>query len=102
MIILYASGIYWLHFRMTKVDCYDKDIECLDDDGEQRILKGKKKLTSVRMVIVMREKCGYRKGHVLFVVHFSNDKVKDVEDVEVLKRYPVFQYFQDVFPSEIL
>lgn len=28
----------WLYLHRTKVDCYDKSIECLDDKGEQIIL----------------------------------------------------------------
>ncbi len=31
-------GMDWLSIHRTKVDCYDKAIECLDDDGEKRIL----------------------------------------------------------------
>jgi len=27
-------GMDWLYLRRTKVDCYDKAIECLDDNGE--------------------------------------------------------------------
>jgi len=38
---------------------------------------------------------------VLFAVHISSDKDKDIEDVEVLRRYPFLQEFQDVFPVEI-
>eukprot|EP00253_Pinus_taeda_P034505 PITA_34505 len=62
---------------------------------------GKKKATSVRMVTVMQAKRSRRKGCVLFVVHISSDKGKDVDDVEVFKRYLVSQQFQDVFPVEI-
>jgi len=28
----------WLYIHCTKLDCYGKAIECLDDDGEKRIL----------------------------------------------------------------
>ena len=35
------------------MECYDKAIECLDDNGEQIILQGKKKDTSVKMVTTM-------------------------------------------------
>ena len=49
-------GMHWLFTHKTKVDCYEKDIECLDDDGEKKILQGRKKPTSVRMVIVMHAK----------------------------------------------
>jgi len=38
---------------------------------------------------------------VLFVVHISNDKGKEVEDEDVLRRYPLLQQFQDVFPVDI-
>jgi len=37
----------------------------------------------------------------LFVIHISSEKGKDVEDDEVLKRYPILQQFQGVFPIEI-
>jgi len=32
-------GMDWLYIHKTKVDCYDKAIECLDDD-ERIILEG--------------------------------------------------------------
>jgi len=46
-------GMDWLYLHRTKVDCFDKAIECVDDSGEKRTLKGKKKPTSVRMVTTM-------------------------------------------------
>ena len=41
------------------------------------------------MVTTMQEKRSRRKGYVLFAVHISSDKGKDVEDAEVLDRYQV-------------
>lgn len=35
------------------MDFFDKAIECLDDNGENRILQGKKKPTSLMMVTTM-------------------------------------------------
>jgi len=35
------------------VDCYDKAIECVDDNGELRVLQEKNKATSVRMMTSM-------------------------------------------------
>lgn len=86
-------GMDWLYLHRTKVDCYEKAIKCLDDNGEQRVLQGKKKATSVRMVKVMQAKHIRRKGCVLFSVHISSDKFKEVEDVDFLRRYPVLQHF---------
>ena len=84
-------GMDWLYLHRNKVDCYDKGIECVDDNGEPRVLHGKKKATSVRMVIAMQEKHSHRKGCVLFIVHISSDKGKEVDDVDVLSRYPFLQ-----------
>lgn len=39
------------------------------------------------MVKVLQAMHSRRKGCVLFVVHISSDKSKDVEDVKVLRRY---------------
>jgi len=76
---------------MNKVYFYEYFVECLDDDGDKRILQRRKNHMSVRMVTTMQEKGSSRKWCVLFVVHISSDKGKDVEDVEVLKGYLVLQ-----------
>eukprot|EP00253_Pinus_taeda_P017338 PITA_17338 len=92
----------FLELLRTKVDCYDKSIECLDDNWELRVLQGKKKTTSVRMATTMQAKPNRIKGCVLFAMHISSNKGKEVEDADVLTRYPILQQFQDVFPAEIL
>lgn len=46
-------GMDWMYLHSTKVDCYEKAIECLDDNGEQSILQVKKRATSVIMVTTM-------------------------------------------------
>ena len=86
-------GMDWLYLHMTKVDFYDKVIDCLDDNGEQRILQRKKKDTSVRMVIAMQAKHSHGKGCLVCVVHISSDKDKDVKDAKLFKRYLVLQEF---------
>ena len=58
---------------------------------EYKVLQGKKKETSVRMVTTMQAKRSRRKGCVLFAMRISSDKCKEVEDVDVLSRYPVLQ-----------
>jgi len=73
-------GMDWLSLHKTKVDYYEKYIECLDENGEHRTLQGNKKDTSVRMVTTTKVKCSHRKGCAYFVVHISSNKGKDVED----------------------
>jgi len=38
-------GMNWIYLHRTKVECFDKVIECVDDSGEKRTLQGKKKPT---------------------------------------------------------
>ena len=45
------------------------------------------------MVTAMQENNSFQKGCVLFVVHISNDKCKDVKDDEALNKYLVLQQF---------
>lgn len=56
----------------------------------------------MRMVTAMQDKCSYKKGYVMFVVHIYSDKGKDVEDEKIFNRYPILHQFQDVFPTQIL
>ena len=53
------------------------------------------------MVTAMQAKHSRGKGCVLFVVHISSDKGKDVEDENLLKRYPILHQFQEVFVLDI-
>ena len=84
-------GMDWLYLHRTKVECYYKVIECLDDNGEWRIARSKKKTTSIRMVKAMQEKHSRRKGCVLFAVYISSDKGKGFEDAKVFSGYPILQ-----------
>ena len=94
-------GMNWLYLHRTKVSCYEKAIECVDENGEPRVLQGKNNTTSVRMVTTTQAKRICRKGCKLFAIHISSDKGKEVEDEDVLNKYPILQQFQDVFPEEI-
>lgn len=82
-------GMDWLYLHKTKVDCYDKSIECVDENGEPRVLQGKKTSTSVRMVTPMQAKHSHRKGRKLFAVQISSDKGKGIEVVDVLNIYSI-------------
>eukprot|EP00253_Pinus_taeda_P032225 PITA_32225 len=100
-IIRHRSLRWTLYIHKTRAEWFDKAIECVDDSGEKRILEGKKKPTTMRMVTAMQAKRSCRKGCVMFVVHISSDKGKEVKDADVLSRYPVLRQFQDIFPKDI-
>ena len=69
-------------------------------NGEKKILH-RKEPTSVRIVTAMQAEHNCRKGCVMFAVHISSDKGKYFEDVEIFKRYPILQQFEDIFSIEI-
>lgn len=52
------------------------------------------------MVTSIQENHIHRKGCKLFGVHISSEKGKEVEDVDVLSRYPLLQQYKDVFPED--
>jgi len=64
-------GVDWLYAHQTKVNCYEKAIECLDQASEQRMLQGKRKPTFVRIITTMQAKRSHRKGCTLFAVHLQ-------------------------------
>jgi len=43
-------GIDRIYLHRTKVDSFDKSIECVNDSGEKRTLEGNKNPTSMRML----------------------------------------------------
>jgi len=94
-------GMDWFYPHRSKLDCYENIIECLDDDGEKRILQGEKKPTSMRMVTTMQAKHNYRKGCVLFIVHVPSDKGKDVKDIETLRGIWFYNSFKMYFQLSV-
>jgi hypothetical protein len=41
-------GMDWLETHKEKLDCFNKTLECEDDEGNKRVLQGIQKLVSVR------------------------------------------------------
>lgn len=75
------------------MDCFGKVIECLDEHGERRVLQGKRKPISVRLILAMQTKRSNRKGCVLFVVKFCSiieaNSSAERNDNDILTRYPI-------------
>ena len=55
-------GMDWLEAHRVKLDCYNKDFECLDEEGNSRMVKGIPKVISVRQVSTMQLNKFCRKG----------------------------------------
>ena len=41
-------GMDWLEVHRVKLDCYNKTFECIDEEGNLRVVRGIPKLISVR------------------------------------------------------
>ena len=52
----------WLEAHRVNLDYYNKAFECLDEEGNSRIVKGIPKVIYVRQVSAMQLKKFYRKG----------------------------------------
>ena len=91
-------GMGWLEAHRVKLDYYNKTFECIDEEGNPRVVRGIPKVISVRHISAMRLKQLCRKGCRLYVAHILEaveNETPRLEDFHVLKE------FRDVFPKEI-
>jgi hypothetical protein len=86
-------GMDWLEKHHVVLDCYNKPITFLDEEGKQSKVQGIPRVVVVREISTMQLKNSFRKGCQIFVAHMeeaTKDKVSSIEDHLVLK------YFEDV------
>jgi hypothetical protein len=87
-------GMDWLEKHQDVLDCYNKTITCLDEEGQQGKVQGIPKVVSVREISAMQLKKKFMKGYQMFATHMeeaAKDKVASIEDHLVLRD------FEDVF-----
>ena len=92
-------GMDWLEAHRVKLECYDKTFECMNEKGNQVVVKGIPKVISVRQVSTMQLNKFCRKGFQLYatqILEATDDETPKLED------YQVLQEFRDVFPDEII
>ena len=91
-------GMDWLEARRVKLDCYNKTFECMDEEGNPRVVRGIPKVIFVRQISTMQLKTLCRKGFYLYASHVleaTENETPRLEDFNVL------QEFRDVFLDEI-
>ena len=62
-------GMDWLEAHRKRLDCYNKNFECMDEKGNPVVVKGIPKVISVRQVSAMQLKKFCRKGCQLYAAH---------------------------------
>jgi hypothetical protein len=73
-------GMDWLASHKAKLDCYNKTLECEDEEEEKRTLQGIQKPVSVRQISSLQVKKYCRKGCPLYaiqVLNFVEDSKQD-------------------------
>jgi hypothetical protein len=91
-------GMDWLASYKTKMDCYHKTLECVDEEGRKMTLQGIQKPVSVRQISTLQMKKYCRKGCSLYAIQVL-ESVKD--DKPNLEDHPILREYKDVFPEEV-
>jgi hypothetical protein len=92
-------GMDWLDSHKSKLNCYEKVLECEDEEGNARILQGIRKLVSIRKISTLQFKKFSRKGCPLYAIQvLSSTERKKLKAEDHL----VLWDFKDVFPEEVL
>jgi hypothetical protein len=91
-------GMDWLVSHKTKLDCYNKTLECEDEEGGKITLQGIQKHVSVRQISTLQVKKYSRKGCPLYamqVLKFLENNKPSLED------HPILREYKYVFPKEV-
>ena len=91
-------GMDWLEAHRAKLDCYNNTFECLDEDGNLKVVKDIPKVISNRNISAMQLKKFYGKGCRVYTVH-----VLEAGDNETprLEEFHVLHEFRNILPDEI-
>jgi hypothetical protein len=83
----------------TKLDRYNKTLECDNEEGRKVTLQGIQKSISVRQISTLQVKTYCRKGCPLYAIKVL-DSVE--EDKPSLEDHPILREYRDVFLEEVL
>ena len=88
----------WSEVHRSKLDCYKKTFECMDEEGNPRVVKGFPKVIFGRKSSAMQLKKFYGKGCRVYAAHV----LKAVEyDTPRLEGFHMLQEFGNVLSDEI-
>lgn len=82
----------WLEIHRAKVDCYDKIVECINDEGKFQVIKGILKPISRRKIIALQLRKHFMKTCQIYVA-LAWDQHGEKSDFN----HPILKEFEDVF-----
>ena len=65
----FLIGMDWLEAHTVNLDCYNNTFECLDEEGNLKVVKGIPKVISSRQALAMHIKKFWGKGVRLYTAH---------------------------------
>jgi hypothetical protein len=89
-------GMDWLVAYKTKVDCYHKTLECVNEEGRKMTLQGIQKPIVVRQISALQMKKYCRKECSVYAIQVL-ESVED--DKPNLEDHPILREYKDVFPE---
>jgi hypothetical protein len=91
-------GMDWLAAHKTKLDCYNKTLECENEEGRRVTLQGIQNPVSVRQISTLQVKKYCRKGCPLYAIQVLNSVENDKPSLE---DHPILREYKYVFPEEV-
>jgi hypothetical protein len=88
----------WLGSYKTKLDCYHKTLECVNEEGRKTTLQRIQKPVSVRQISALQMKKYCRKGCSLYAIQVLESVENDKPN---LGDQPILREYKDVFPKEV-
>ena len=85
-------GMDWLEKKKTLMNCWDKTLHCVDEEGKPFTLKGKPKSISVRQISALQLKRTARKGYQVYAVHVEEVEPRTEENLP--SELPVVREFK--------
>ena len=88
-------GMDWLESHHAILDCRDKVISCLTDDGQQVEVKGVPRLVSLRQISALQLRRCLRRKCQVYMAYVEDTATRDVS--QEVDDFLVLQEFVDVF-----
>jgi hypothetical protein len=88
----------WLATHKTKLDCYNKTLECEDAKGRKITLQGIQNHVSMRQISALQVKKYCKKGCPLYEIQVLNFVEKNKPSLE---DHPILREYKYVFLEEV-
>ena len=80
-------GMDWLEAHRVKLDYYNNTFECMDEEGNPRVVRGIPKVIYVRKISTMQPRKFYWKGCRMYATHVleaTKNETPRLEEFHVL------------------